>query len=161
MKGKPSRRTKAIAGAILLLFGVFFLGAVLWNPGRLIAFGAGADGVVTEVEEIRRRASTSRRDGESRAAYRERKERVSIRYLVSVRFTPASGPETTFRTSSTFGHVLSAGDAVRIRYLAADPATAEIDTTRQVWLPFATGLTVAAVCLGLGGWLVRRAALTT
>lgn len=142
-------------GILLVAAGVFFLGAVLRNPGRLVAWGARTQGEVVEVTEKSSSSATSRREGESRQAYRERRQRKSTRYFLRVRFTAADGVPAEFTTTSTFGHVLKTGDAVGVVYLPGDPSEAEIDSSRQLWLPLATGTLLGSACLAGGVLLLR------
>lgn len=143
-------------GIILLVAGVFFLGAVIWNQGRLALFGKRADGVVQEIIETTQTSAASRREGESLQSYRERSRRKSTRYTLRVQFVPEGGAPAEFSTTSTFGHDIMEGGKVRVVYLPGDPAGAEIDSAKQLWLPMAVGFVVSAVCLGGGTVLLRQ-----
>jgi hypothetical protein len=157
MSSAPRRKSGFLFfGIVLLAAGFFFLGALIWNQGRLAIFGKRADGVVREITETTRTSATTRRDGESLQAYRERSRRKGTRYTLRVQFTPEGGAPAEFSTTSTFGHTLEKGGMVRVIYLPGDPAGAEIDSARQLWLPMAVGFIVSAVCLGGGALLIRR-----
>lgn len=157
MSSAPRKKSGSlIFGIILLAAGIFFLGAVIWNQGRLALFGKRADGVVREIIETTHTSATSRREGESLQSYRERSRRKSTRYTLRVQFVPEGGTPAEFSTTSTFGHDIAEGGKVRVVYLPGNPAGAEIDSAKQLWLPMAVGLTVSAVCLGGGVFLLWR-----
>ena len=154
---QKNRGCFSVLSWVLLVAGAFFLSVVIFKDLRLALFGKPADGVITKItERVSSGGSGRQRQGESDAAYRERKRRVGISYDMHVRYTPEGGEPVEFKTSSTFGHEHKAGDSVKLIYLPSNPMRAEVNTTKQVWLPIGVGFLVSAFCL-FGGWFLRMA----
>lgn len=153
------RRMVLVLGGSLLLFGVLCLARVVFDA-QLGFTGAITDGVVTKIE-MRSSSSgvTSRRSGETWSEYERRRDRQrgSVSYDCSVRFTPAAGEPRDFKTVSTFGHDRKVGDAVKVIYLASNPGRAEIYSAKQVWLPLCVGGIVTIASL-TGAWFFFRLA---
>ncbi|MCB1094703.1 MAG: DUF3592 domain-containing protein [Verrucomicrobiae bacterium] len=153
---KDDRRGCALpAGFIFLAAGLFFLGATLLGEARLAVFGEKTEGVVTKVTSRVSYSSSPRKKGESHASYQDRSG-PSVTYVLSVAFTTAHGSPEAFDTVSTWGHEMKEGDTVEVVYLPKHPATAEIYSARQLWLPLAVGSVVTLTTLGIGGMLIRK-----
>ncbi len=141
-------------GWILLVAGLLFLSALLWNQVRLAVWGKTAEGIVTEVTTRVSYGSSPRKSGESLESYHQRTG-ATVSHDLHIRFTTESGVTTDIVTLSTFGHELREGDRVKLIYLPADPARAEIHSVKQLWLPMIVGFVVSVTCLG-GGFYLRR-----
>lgn len=141
-------------GWVLLAFGLFFLGALLWNQARVAVFGIVTDGIVEKVTTRVSYGSSPRRPGESMESYRDRSGGGASHDL-HIRFSTTDGEEVGFTTVSTFGHELNEGDPVRVIFLPNQPEKAEIYSPKQLWLPLVTGTIVTAFFLG-GGIYLRR-----
>ena len=152
---QQNRGCFSAVGWILLAFGVFFFGALLWNQGRLVAFGQVTDGTITKLTtRVSYGGGSSRRPGESLESYRNR-NRPSISYDLHVTYTPEGGEPFEFKTTSTFGHELQKGDSVKVIYVPGSPKSAEIHSAKQLWLPMVVGFIVSSGCLA-GGIFLRR-----
>ena len=82
-----------------------------------------------------------------------------------VRFTDASGIEHEFRSTISTSHPFAVGDAAPVRYTAADPTDAVIDTPFRTWgfpaIFLGAGAVLAAgglVFLGIGRGVSRVSA---
>jgi hypothetical protein len=167
MNATPCRKSGLLfVGILLLAAGLFFLGVVIWGPGRLAVLGRRVGGEVVEITEKDNFIAPSRKEGERWENYRERRQRDKesgkrkiTRYTLHVRFTPEGGTPTDFSTVSTSGLLFQVGDPVRVLYLPADPARAEIDSPMQLWqlwMPLGVGIAVGVGCLAGGGFLLRQ-----
>ncbi len=135
-----------------LAFTALCLGRVVLDA-RLAACGVIADGVVTKLETN----TTYGGGSSSRRSTSRRSSDASTSHYGTVRFAPAGGEARDFKTVSTFGHELKAGDAVKVIHLPWNPGAAEIYSAKQVWLPLGAGITVTLITGGLGWFLLRLA----
>ncbi|MCB1233229.1 MAG: DUF3592 domain-containing protein [Verrucomicrobiae bacterium] len=149
---EANQRRAPVLGGILLIAGLFFLGALIWNQGRLAVFGKITEGVVTEVTTRVSYGSSPRKAGESMESLSQRSA-PAVTHDLHLRFTPENGEPVDIVTVSTFGHSLKEGDGVKLIYLPGDPAHAEIYSARQLWLPMIVGSIVSTLCLWGGVFL--------
>ncbi|MBL9152969.1 MAG: DUF3592 domain-containing protein [Verrucomicrobiales bacterium] len=152
---QQNRGCFAAGSWILIAASVFFFSALMWNQGRLVAWGRTTDGTITKVTtRTTYGGSSSRRPGESLENYRKRNT-ASTSYDLHVRYTPEGAEPVEFKTTSTFGHELKEGDSVKVIYLPGSPKRAEIYSAKQLWWPMVVGGIVTLVSL-VGGLLLRR-----
>lgn len=134
-------------GWTLVVFGVFFLAVAIGKDARRVVFGQYAEGEITKITERSSSSGSSDKYGKRRGG--------GVSHILTVRFTPEGGQPLDVDTLATWGFTEKVGDRVRLIHLPGRPEDAEIYSTKQIWLPLATGFTVSALCLGGGIALLR------
>jgi uncharacterized membrane protein len=127
------RRRLLVIGGGLIVLGLLFLLALGRYQLRLAVFGEQARGTVSAAQIVR---------GGSAA---------------TVRFFTAAEDEISF-TGATVSDddYYSVGQVVTVRYLAANPRFAEIESWLSLWRPIVISLVLSGALILGGGLLIRR-----
>jgi hypothetical protein len=138
-------------GYAVLLLGVILVLGMVRSHYQLALFGAKAEGKVVDLAFVSPTTPNSEPDSQGT------QEPGTITYRPVVEFSTPAGPPVEFKAQQDVNEgVYALGQTVPVRYMAANPGFAEVDSWISLWRPLLLGSLFAwGLCAG-GIFLIRR-----